>query len=86
MLSAEDRLSAIDLLLLAKSMLRRTTALLEEAAHRGLRDSILRQYNDWVYAHDMIYQFLHREGLYPAHHVERLIQQNLEWAKEALEA
>ncbi|CAM3469976.1 spore coat protein [Hydrogenibacillus schlegelii] len=84
MLTPADRLTAVTMLHDAKAILWRTASVLTEAANPTLKNTILRQFNDWVYVHDLVFQLLDREGVYPAHHVERLIRENIRWAEAAL--
>ena len=84
MLTADERHHLTSLLDMSKSMLWKTTSIQEEAATPEVRDTLLRQYNEWVYVHDMIFRTMGRFGLYPAQHVEALIQNDIKRAQEVL--
>jgi len=84
MLTTDERYHLTSLLDMSKSMLWKTTRIQEEAATPEVRDTLLRQYNEWVYVHDMIFRTMQRFGLYPAQHIEALIQTDIKHAQDVL--
>lgn len=73
-----------DLLAFAKTAVRNYAIAITETATPALRDTLNKQLQKAIQTHATIFNYMYKRGLYPAYDLERLLQNDIRNANQAL--
>ncbi|QTN01330.1 spore coat protein [Sediminibacillus dalangtanensis] len=73
-----------DLLVLTKTAVRNYSIAITETATPALKKVLVNQLNKMILMHDDIFQFMHKQGNYPAYDLKKLFKHDMQLAKKAL--
>lgn len=79
-----DSFSAGDLLAFAKTSVRNYAVAITETATPALRAVFKKQLNLAVTCHERIYSYMYANGLYPSYNLNKLLQNDIRLAKNAI--
>ncbi len=73
-----------DLLVLSKTAVRNYSIAITETATPALKKVLVNQLNKMIQLHDDVFQFMYKQGNYPAYDLKKLFKHDMELAKKAL--
>jgi spore coat protein F len=79
-----DSFLAGDLLVFAKTTVRNYGVAITETATPALRKVLKKQLNTAIDSHERIFNYMYGKGLYPSYDLNKLLQHDVELAKNAL--
>jgi spore coat protein F len=79
-----DSFLAGDLLAFTKSAVRNYAVAITETATPALRAVLMKQLNLAVNSHERIYSYMYANGLYPSYDLNKLLQNDIKLAKNAI--
>lgn len=79
-----DSFLAGDLLAFSKAAVRNYGVAITETATPALRKVLRKHLNKAIYSHERIYNYMHRNGLYPSYNLNKLLQNDINLAKSAI--
>ncbi|SDM90334.1 spore coat protein [Sediminibacillus halophilus] len=73
-----------DLLVLTKTAVRNYGIAITETATPALKKVLVNQLNKMIQMHDDVFQFMYKQGNYPAYDLKKLFKHDMQLAKKAL--
>ncbi|WP_053217500.1 spore coat protein [Virgibacillus senegalensis] len=73
-----------DLLVLSKTAVRNYSIAITETATPALKNVLVNQLNKMIQLHDRVFQFMYKQGNYPAYDLNKLFKHDMLLAKKAL--
>ncbi|MCP8618131.1 spore coat protein [Salirhabdus salicampi] len=73
-----------DLLAFMKTGVRNYAIAITETATPKLKEVLIKQLNSCIQLHDQVYRFMYKKGLYPSYDINKLFENDLKLAKQAL--
>lgn len=80
----DDAFYAAELLALSKQLVKGYAHAITETATPSLKDTFVRHLNKAVTCHTKVFNHMHQNGLYPAYHLDQLLEEDMNLAKDAL--
>lgn len=80
----DDAFFASDLLAFSKTLIKCYAAAITETATNSLSDTFVQHLNKAIKCHTKIFNFMNQKGLYPAYHLEQLLEGDIQLAQNAL--
>ncbi|PWW20772.1 spore coat protein F [Cytobacillus oceanisediminis] len=81
---SSDSFLAGDLLAFAKTAVRNYGVAITETATPAVRKVLKKQLNQAIDIHEQIYSYMYRKGLYPSYNLNKLLQNDMMLAKQAM--
>lgn len=82
--TANDGFYVADLLVLTKSQIKAYASGISETATPELRDVFSKHLQKAIRAHSRVFNYMHKNGMYPAYDLERLLEGDVKRARNAL--
>ncbi|MGV3488037.1 MAG: spore coat protein [Tuberibacillus sp.] len=81
----DDSFYAAELLSCIKALIRSLAVAITETATASLKETFIRQLNKSIQTHTNIFNYMHRNGLYPAYDLPKLLEGDQRRAEKAME-
>jgi spore coat protein F len=80
----DDTFYAAELLSCSKVLVKNYAAAITETATPSLKDTFVNHLNKAIKLHTKVFNYMHQHGMYPAYHLDQLLEKDVTLVKKAL--